>query len=56
MRAWYLDSSAIVKFAVIETESAASAAWRAGLSDDHVVLTWDLAVAEVLRAGASSRR
>lgn len=39
MRAWYLDSSAIVKFAVIEAESAAIAAWRVGLGDDDVLMT-----------------
>jgi len=50
VRAWYLDSSAIVKFAVIEAESAAIAAWRAGLGEDDVVMTCELAVAEVLRA------
>jgi predicted nucleic acid-binding protein len=47
---WYLDSSAIVKFAVLETESAAVAAWRANLRDDDVLMTCELAVAEVLRA------
>jgi uncharacterized protein len=47
---WYLDSSAIVKFAVVERESAAIAAWRAGLGDDDVLMTCELAVAEVLQA------
>jgi len=47
---WYLDSSAIVKFAVLENESAAVAAWRADLDADDVVITCELAVAEVLRA------
>ncbi len=50
MNVWYLDSSAIVKFAVLETESAAIAAWRAGLAADDVLMTCELAVAEVLRA------
>lgn len=50
MKAWYLDSSAIVKFAVLESESAALAAWRAGLDADDILMTCELAVAEVLRA------
>ncbi len=50
MSVWYLDSSAIVKFAVVEPESVAVAAWRAGLGADDVLLTSELAVAEVLRA------
>ncbi len=50
MSIWYLDSSAIVKFAVIEPESASVAAWRAALGRDDVVMTCELAVAEVLRA------
>jgi hypothetical protein len=49
---WYLDSSAIVKFAIRERESAALAAWRAGLDGDDVLMTSELAVAEVLRAVA----
>jgi predicted nucleic acid-binding protein len=47
---WYLDSSAIVKFAVAERESDALARWRRGLADDDVLMTCELAVAEVLRA------
>jgi predicted nucleic acid-binding protein len=47
---WYLDSSAIVKFAAVERESTAIAAWRAGLDDEDVLMTCELAVAEVLRA------
>jgi uncharacterized protein len=47
---WYLDSSAIVKFAVAEPESTAIAIWRAALGDDDVLMTCELAVAEVLRA------
>jgi predicted nucleic acid-binding protein len=47
---WYLDSSAIVKFAVVERESTAIAAWRAGLDGEDVLMTCELAVAEVLRA------
>jgi len=47
---WYLDSSAIVKFAVLESESVAVAAWRAGLGADDLLMTCELAVAEVLRA------
>lgn len=50
MSVWYLDSSAIVKFAVVEDESTALAAWRADLGPDDVLMTCELAVAEVLRA------
>lgn len=50
MSVWYLDASAIVKFAVAERESVAVAAWRAGLAADDVLMTCELAVAEVLRA------
>lgn len=50
MTVWYLDSSAIVKFAIQERESAALAAWRGGLDGDDVLMTSELAVAEVLRA------
>ncbi len=50
MKVWYLDSSAIVKFAVSERESAAIAAWREDLGGDDVLITCELAVAEVLRA------
>lgn len=50
MSVWYLDSSAIVKLVVIERESAALAAWRADLDPRDVVMTCELAVAEVLRA------
>ncbi len=50
MSAWYLDSSAIVKFAVVEDESKALAMWRAGLAPDDVLMTCELALAEVLRA------
>lgn len=52
MTVWYLDSSAIVKFAVAENESDALAAWRSDLDDDDVVMTCELAIAEVLRAVA----
>jgi len=48
--AWYLDSSAIVKFVVIERESGAMAAWRAELDPEDVLMTCELAVAEVVRA------
>jgi predicted nucleic acid-binding protein len=48
--AWYLDSSAIVKFAVEEQESAALATWRAGLGAEAVLFTCELALTEVLRA------
>jgi predicted nucleic acid-binding protein len=47
---WYLDSSAIVKFAVAERESAALARWRRGVDDGDALMTCALAVAEVLRA------
>lgn len=50
MNVWYLDSSAIVKVAVVETESAALATWRAGVGAEDVLMTCELAVAEVLRA------
>jgi uncharacterized protein len=50
LNVWYLDSSAIVKLAVRERESDALAAWRAGLDDDDVLMTCELALAEVLRA------
>lgn len=50
MSLWYLDSSAIVKFAVVERESAALAAWRDELGREDVLATCELAVAEVLRA------
>ncbi|MCU1373338.1 MAG: putative nucleic acid-binding protein contains domain [Actinomycetia bacterium] len=50
MTAWYLDSSAIVKFAVEEVESAALARWRAALPDDVSLVTCELSVTEVLRA------
>lgn len=50
MSVWYLDSSAIVKFAVSEPESAAVAAWRGGLDGNDVLMTCELSVAEVLRA------
>ena len=50
MSAWYLDSSAIVKLVVRERESAALTAWRADLDPEDVVMTCELAVAEVVRA------
>lgn len=50
MNVWYMDSSAIVKFAVAEPESARLAAWRARLDADDVLMTCELAVAEVQRA------
>jgi len=50
LTAWYLDSSAIVKFAVAEPESEALQAWREQLATDNVLMTCELAVAEVLRA------
>jgi hypothetical protein len=50
VNAWYLDSSAIVKFIVAEPESASLASWRAGLGPDDVLITCELAIAEVLRA------
>ncbi|MGQ0743811.1 MAG: type II toxin-antitoxin system VapC family toxin [Acidimicrobiales bacterium] len=52
MRVWYLDSSAIVKFAVAEAESDALALWRSDLDGDDIVMTCELAIAEVLRAVA----
>lgn len=50
MSVWYLDSSAIVKFAVEEQETAALEAWRHGLGVEDVLMTCELAVAEVVRA------
>ncbi len=50
MSVWYLDSSAIVKFAVEEQETAALQAWRRDVSAGDVLMTCELAVAEVLRA------
>ncbi len=50
MNVWYLDSSAIVKFAVAEDESDVLAAWRGDLDSEDVLMTCELAVAEVLRA------
>lgn len=50
MRAWYLDASAIVKFAVADLESDAVGGWRADLGPDDVLLTCELAITEVLRA------
>jgi predicted nucleic acid-binding protein len=47
---WYLDSSAIVKFAVTERESGAIAAWREGLGSDQTLMTCELAIVEVVRA------
>lgn len=46
MTVWYLDSSAIVKFAVLEVESAAMADWRAGLDADDVLsrVSWLLGI------------
>lgn len=50
MNVWYLDSSAIVKFAVAEHESSALSKWRNGLRPEDVLMTCELAVVEVLRA------
>lgn len=50
MKLWYLDSSAIVKFAVVEPETAVIALWRDNLDPDDVLMTSELAVAEVLGA------
>jgi predicted nucleic acid-binding protein len=47
---WYLDSSAIVKFAVVEEETAALQAWRDDLGPEDLLMTSALAVTEVLRA------
>ncbi|MDP9421147.1 MAG: PIN domain-containing protein [Actinomycetota bacterium] len=52
MNVWYLDSSAIVKFAVAEDESDVLAAWRGDLDSEDVLMTCELAIAEVLRAVA----
>jgi predicted nucleic acid-binding protein len=50
VRVWYLDSSAIVKFAVVEEETEALQTWRDELGAEDVLMTCELAVAEVLRA------
>ncbi len=50
MSVWYLDSSAIVKFAVEEQESAALEAWRGDVSPEDLLMTCELSVPEVLRA------
>ncbi len=50
MKAWYLDSSAIVKFAVAEPESSALSAWRSNLGPDDVCITSELSITEVVRA------
>ena len=50
MSAWYLDASAIVKFAVEERESGVLNEWRAALDVDNVLVTSELSIAEVLRA------
>ncbi len=50
MSVWYLHSSAIVKFAVEEQETAGLQAWRRDVSAEDVLMTCQLAVAEVLRA------
>lgn len=52
MSAWYLDSSAIVKLAVQEPETDALVAWRHDIGDGDVLVTCELAVAEVVRAVA----
>jgi predicted nucleic acid-binding protein len=49
---WYLDSSAIVKFAVAERESEPLLRWRDELGPEGVLVTCELALAEVLRAVA----
>jgi predicted nucleic acid-binding protein len=50
--AWYLDSSAIVKLAVEEPESAALQAWRTDIAPDVELVTSELAITEVLLAVA----
>jgi predicted nucleic acid-binding protein len=50
VKVWYLDSSAIVKFAVAEDESGALDGWRGDLHSEDVLMTCELALAEVLRA------
>ncbi len=50
MSVWYLDSSAIVKLAVMEKETAAILRWRSRLDPDDVLMTCELAIAEVVRA------
>ncbi len=50
MSVWYLDSSAIVKLATEEKETAAIVRWRNELPADDVLMTCELAVAEAVRA------
>ena len=50
MSVWYVDSSAIVKLAVEERESEALHAWRQERVAGDVLMTCELALAEVLRA------
>jgi uncharacterized protein len=48
--AYYLDASAIVKLAVAEPETDAVRTWVEGLPPETVLVTCEVAVAEVLRA------
>lgn len=50
MSVWYLDSSAIVKLAVAEPESAALLAWRNSRPSTDALMTCELTFAEVIRA------
>ncbi|MDQ4070161.1 MAG: type II toxin-antitoxin system VapC family toxin [Actinomycetota bacterium] len=50
MSVWYLDSSAIVKLAVMEAETQGIIRWHTELEPDDVLMTCELAVAEVVRA------
>lgn len=45
-----MDSSAMVKFAVREKETRAIVRWRTELDPADVLMTYELAVAEVVRA------
>ena len=50
MSVWFMDSSAMVKFAVREKETRAIVRWRTELDPADVLMTYELAVAEVVRA------
>ena len=52
MSVWYLDASAIVKLAVVEPETGPLRRWRGDVPSGDVLVTCELAVAEVLRAVA----
>lgn len=54
MNVWYLDSSAVVKFAVEEAESAALEAWRDDLDPEDVLMTCELALFHLAAATSAA--